>query len=93
MRIPTFQLSYINALLTSYLLKTSKTNRIPLQSSQIHAFYDQNVQFVIYQDEISFPDSYSSDDYKSSFPVDSDSQTESTRSKVVVKISFRPKIY
>ena len=53
----------------------------------------QNVQFVIYQDETSFLDSYSSNGYKGSSPVDSGPQTDSTRPKVVVEIPFRPEIH
>ena len=53
----------------------------------------QNVQFAIYQDEISSPDSYSSDGYEGSSPVDSGPQTEPTRSKVVVEIPFQSEIH
>ena len=53
----------------------------------------QNVQFVIYQDETSSLDSYSSDGYEGFSPVDSGAQTESIRSKVVVEIPFRPEIH
>ena len=53
----------------------------------------QNVQFVIYQDETSSLDSYSSNGYNRSSSVDSDVQTESIRSKVVVEILFRSEIH
>ena len=53
----------------------------------------QNVQFVIYQDETSFLDSYSSNGYKGFSPVDSDPQTDSTRPKIVVEIPFRLEIH
>ena len=47
----------------------------------------------IYQDETSFPDSYSSNDYEEFSPVDSGAQMEPTRPQVVVEISFRPEIH
>ena len=53
----------------------------------------QNVQFLIHQDEISFPDSPSSEGYEGSSPVDSGVQTESTRPNVMIEISFRFEIY
>ena len=53
----------------------------------------QNAQFLIHQDEISFPDSPSSKGYEGSSPVDSGAQTESTRPNVVVEIPFWPEIH
>ena len=53
----------------------------------------QNAQFAVYQDETSSPDSYSSDGYEGSSPVDSGAQTEPPQHKVVVEIPFRPEIH
>ena len=53
----------------------------------------QNVQFAIYQDKTSSPDSYSSDGYEGFSPVDSGPQMDPTRPKVVVEIPFRPEIH
>ena len=53
----------------------------------------QNAQFLIHQDEISSPDSPSSEGYEGSSPVDSGAQTESTRPNVMVEIPFRPEIH
>jgi hypothetical protein len=53
----------------------------------------QNAQFLTNQDEISSLDSYNSDGYEGSSPVDSGAQTEPPRHKVVVEIPFRPEIH
>ena len=53
----------------------------------------QNIQFLADQDEISSLDSYSSDGYEESSPVDFGSETEPIQSKIVVEISFRPEIH
>ena len=53
----------------------------------------QNAQFLTEQDEISSTDSYSSDGYKGSSPVDSGTETKPAQPKVVVEIPFRPEIH
>ena len=45
------------------------------------------------QDEISSLDSYSSDNYKRSSPIDPGPQTEPIQSKIIVKISFQLEIH
>ena len=53
----------------------------------------QNAQFLSDQDEISFLNSYSSEGYKGSSSVDSNSEIESIRPKIVVEIPFRSEIH
>ena len=45
------------------------------------------------QDEISSLDSYSSDGYRKSSPVDSEPQTEPIQPKIIIEIPFRPEIH
>ena len=68
------------------------SNSIFLRSKRVRKAV-QNVQFAIYQDETSFLDSYSSNGYNESSPIDSDPQTDSTRPKIVVEIPFRLEIH
>ena len=53
----------------------------------------QNAQFAIYQDETCSPDSYSSDGYEESSPVDSDLQMNPTRPEIVVELPFQSGIH
>ena len=53
----------------------------------------QNAQFSTDKDETSSLDSYSSDGYEGSSPVDSGPGTEPIKPKIVVGIPFRPEIH
>ena len=52
----------------------------------------QNAQFSIYKDETSSLDSYSSDSYEGSSPVDSDAQTGPIQSHISVEIPISTEI-
>ena len=53
----------------------------------------QHVHFVVYEDETSSPDSYSSDSYRGSSPVYSAPQIGSVQSHISVELPFQSGIH